>query len=196
MLAPLRTRLPWLLLATSSLPASLAASSTAVNSKARRMATGPPALDSGIALFSYKTPNGLKVRTDLLTEADDAWADLILDLVPRQINVALEELKALGSPVTWVEHTIDISRNVQKEPWFLNEVNPNGRIPAIVDYNRGSQRVFETGSILLYLKEWYDGDRFLLHFEDDADETEMVSWIFFQHGGYGPSRERLTLFSA
>lgn len=85
---------------------------------------------------------------------------------------------------------------MQKEPWFLNDVNPNGRIPAIVDYSRNSQRVFETGSILLYLKEWYDGQRFLLHFEDDTDETEMVSWIFFQHGGYGAFHERPSLFSA
>lgn len=102
-----------------------------------------------------------------------------------QINVALEELKSLGSPLTWVEHPIDISQNVQKQPWFLAEINPNGRIPAMVDYNRGAQRVFETGSILLYLSRWYDAERYLLHFENDRDETEMVSWIFFQHGGYG-----------
>ncbi|GAA6047155.1 hypothetical protein NBRC10513_003831 [Rhodotorula toruloides] len=162
MFAPLQTRLPWLLLATSHLPTSLASSPTSSNYKARRMATGPPALESGIALYSYGTPNGLK------------------------INVALEELKSLGSPLTWVEHTIDISQNVQKQPWFLAEINPNGRIPAIVDYNRGAQRVFETGSILLYLSRWYDGEKYLLHFEDDRDETEMISWIFFQHGGYGP----------
>lgn len=136
------------------------------------------------------------MRTETLTDADDAWADPSSISPPRQINVALEELKALGSPVSWVGHTIDISRNVQKEPWFVNEINPNGRIPAIVDYSRGSQRVFETGSILLYLKEWYDGERFLLHFEDDADETEMVSWIFFQHGGYGASRWTSSLVSA
>uniref|UniRef100_A0A0K3CMV8 BY PROTMAP: gi/472580529/gb/EMS18321.1/ Glutathione S-transferase [Rhodosporidium toruloides NP11] gi/647401902/emb/CDR48257.1/ RHTO0S16e04676g1_1 [Rhodosporidium toruloides] n=1 Tax=Rhodotorula toruloides TaxID=5286 RepID=A0A0K3CMV8_RHOTO len=173
MFAPLQTRLPWLLLATSHLPTSLASSPTSSNYKARRMATGPPALESGIALYSYGTPNGLK------------------------INVALEELKSLGSPLTWVEHTIDISQNVQKQPWFLAEINPNGRIPAIVDYNRGAQRVFETGSILLYLSRWYDGEKYLLHFEDDRDETEMISWIFFQHGGYGtslPSKRLLQVY--
>lgn len=51
--------------------------------------------------------------------------------------------------------------NVQKEDWYL-EINPNGRIPAIVDRTPSSdgkpreKRIFESGAIILYLCEKYD----------------------------------------
>ncbi|GJN92300.1 hypothetical protein Rhopal_005330-T1 [Rhodotorula paludigena] len=138
-----------------------APSTEARNPKARMFSTGPPASPSGIDLYSFRTPNGL------------------------QMNVALEELANLGVPVEWKEHTINISKNEQKEQWYLSEINPNGRIPAIVDRSHDNIRVFETGSILLYLSKVYDTD-FKLHFEDLADETEMWSWVFFKHGGYAP----------
>jgi hypothetical protein len=43
---------------------------------------------------------------------------------------------------------VDIMKNIQKEPWFL-EINPNGRVPALKD---GDMRVFESGAIMLYCK--------------------------------------------
>ncbi|BGP50558.1 Glutathione S-transferase 2 [Rhodotorula kratochvilovae] len=138
------------------------ASSAPRNAKARTFATGPPASERGIDLYSARTPNGLK------------------------INVALEELADVGTPaLTWKEHPIDLSKNEQKEEWFLREINPNGRIPAIIDRSRNDVRVFETGAILLYLARAYDS-AYNLHFEEDNDEAEMWSWVFFQHGGTGP----------
>jgi glutathione S-transferase len=56
-------------------------------------------------------------------------------------------------------HKIDISKNTQKEPWFL-EINPNGRIPALTDtFSDGEKiRLFESGSIQQYLVDQYDKD--------------------------------------
>lgn len=55
-------------------------------------------------------------------------------------------------------------------------MNPNGRIPAIIDRSKNDTRVFETGAILLYLSRTYDKE-YKLHFEDDKDEAEMVSLL-------------------
>ena len=50
---------------------------------------------------------------------------------------------------------IDLSTNRQKEPWFLL-INPNGRIPAIVDHENQDSNVFETGAIMWYLVQKHD----------------------------------------
>lgn len=74
-----------------------------------------------------------------------------------------------------------MSKNVQKEPWFL-EINPNGRIPAITDtFDDGKQiRLFESGSIMQYLVATYDKD-FKISFPPGSREFyEMNSWLFFQ----------------
>ncbi|KAK0756565.1 hypothetical protein N5P37_010718 [Trichoderma harzianum] len=108
-----------------------------------------------IKLYTDSTPNGIK------------------------ISMALEEL---GVPYE-VDH-IDITTNRQKEPWFL-EINPNGRIPAIVDtLSDGQQvRVFEGGSILQYLTERYDPEHKLSFPKGTRDYWECNNWLFFQHGG-------------
>ena len=93
------------------------------------------------------------------------------------------ELIAAGSPVTYASHEINIGKNEQKEPWFL-ELNRNGRIPVIYD-NKREFPVFESAAILLYLQKHYDTN-FALGFEDDNLQFEMIQWIFFQHGGLGP----------
>ena len=59
----------------------------------------------------------------------------------------LEELE-LRYEATW----LDLGELQQKEPWFL-KINPNGRIPAIVDRDEDDFAVFESGAILLYLAE-------------------------------------------
>ncbi|GAA6057237.1 hypothetical protein JCM3770_003816 [Rhodotorula araucariae] len=164
MLVAFRARLSLLALASHTLSSSLApaAMASSPNPKRRTFATGPPASDSGIDLYSARTPSGLK------------------------INVALEELADVGTyALAWKEHPIDLSKNEQKEEWFLREINPNGRIPAVIDRSRGDVRVFETGAILLYLASAYDST-YNLHFLEDMDEAEMWSWVFFQHGGTGP----------
>jgi glutathione S-transferase len=85
-----------------------------------------------------------------------------------------------------VEHIL-IRTNRQKEPWFINTLNPNGRIPVLVDRNRPSTTgaegfaVFETAAILLYLSQHYDPEH-KLWFDVEkqpADYSEMLQWIFF-----------------
>lgn len=75
---------------------------------------------------------------------------------------------------------IDISKNIQKEPWFI-KLNPNGRIPVLVDRSRGNFPVFETAAILLYLEQHYDKEgKFSFNAEKQPNEySEVLQWIFF-----------------
>lgn len=80
-------------------------------------------------------------------------------------------------------YKIDISQSTQKEPWYL-EMNPNGRIPVLVDHLRGGFTVFETAAILLYLERYYDRDeRFIFNSETQSNEySTMLQWIFWAVG--------------
>ncbi|KAI0084930.1 glutathione S-transferase [Irpex rosettiformis] len=106
--------------------------------------------------------------------------------------ILLEELKAAyGIPdyeaVKMSMSDADIGKvhNQVKSPWFTENINPNGRIPAIT--HKG-QRVFETSAILVYLAQIYDKDRKFS--KDPVKEpgawAEEQSWLFFAHGGIGP----------
>ena len=78
-------------------------------------------------LYSLATPNGVKV------------------------TVMLEELLAMGiKEAEYDAHLIDISNGDQFSSGFV-EVNPNSKIPALLDVSNGKTRLFESGSILLYL---------------------------------------------
>lgn len=113
-----------------------------------------------------------------------------------QTTIFLEELKAVNPNVDYDTVKIDISKNVQKEPWFL-KLNPNGRIPTLVDRSRGDFAVFETAAINLYLAQQYDKE-FQFWFnplEDSNDYSEMLQWIFFAHGGVGPMQGQSNHFN-
>lgn len=114
-----------------------------------------------IELYTARTPNGFK------------------------ISIALEEL---GLPYT--VHPIALGQNQQKEPWFL-AINPNGRIPAIVDKANGDFAVFESGAILIYLAE-LAGNK-LLPTERNARST-VLQWLMFQMGGVGPMMGQANVF--
>ncbi|KAJ5132822.1 hypothetical protein N7448_006980 [Penicillium atrosanguineum] len=116
---------------------------------------------SDITLYTWPTPNGVKA------------------------SITLEEL---GIP--YKTEGIDISTNVQKEDWFL-KVNPNGRIPAILD---GSQRVFESGAIMIYLADKYDTDRKISYAPGTPEHIEQLSWLMFQMGGLGPMQGQANHF--
>ncbi|KAG8627538.1 hypothetical protein KVT40_005021 [Elsinoe batatas] len=99
----------------------------------------------------------------------------------QKIHIALEEL---GLP--YEVHKIDISKNEQKEPWFL-EINPNGRIPALVDHSTTPpQRLFEGGSILQYLTARYDKSHLISFPYDTPDYWESISWLTWMQSGVGP----------
>src|SRR5690349_8405668 len=78
-----------------------------------------------IELFTAPTPNGWK------------------------ISIALEEMQ-----LPYTVRLLTLSKLEQKEEWFL-KINPNGRIPAIIDHANGDFAVFESGAILIYLAETY-----------------------------------------
>ena len=77
--------------------------------------------------------------------------------------------------------TIDFSKKEQKSDWFL-KINPNGRIPAIVDRTNSDFSVFESAAILWYLAE--KNGKFLPH--DKNEKSETLQWLMFQMSGIGP----------
>jgi glutathione S-transferase len=124
--------------------------------------------NKGIELLTGATPNGFKA------------------------SILLEELKeAYGTDYT--VQAIDISTNVQKEPWFT-AVNPNGRIPAIVDHDNGGLNVFEGSAILSYLTRRYDPEHRFSFAPDDNQYTVAEAWIGWQHGGLGPMQGQANHF--
>ncbi|KAF8625308.1 hypothetical protein AX15_005439 [Amanita polypyramis BW_CC] len=90
---------------------------------------------------------------------------------------------------------IEIWGGRHKEPWFI-EMNPNGRIPVLVDRSRNNFTIFETSAILLYLVQHYDKDyKFGFHPINDADEySVLLQWLFFAHGGIGPMQGQANHF--
>lgn len=75
--------------------------------------------------------------------------------------------------------------------WFL-KINPNGRIPAILD---GKQRVFESGAIMMYLADKYDQGRSISYAPGTPEYVEQLSWLMFQMGGIGPMQGILDMIN-
>ena len=77
--------------------------------------------------------------------------------------------------------SIDFAKKEQKAPEYL-KLNPNGRIPTIIDRSNNNFVVFESGAILWYLAEKYN--RFLPKNSDDKSLT--LQWLMFQMANLGP----------
>ncbi len=108
-----------------------------------------------LQLYSRATPNGVKV------------------------TVMLEELLAAGHKgAEYDAWLIDIGKGDQFGSGFVG-VNPNSKIPALMDHSGAKpRRVFESGSILLYLAE-----KFGAFLPSDPDKrTEAINWLFWQMG--------------
>ncbi len=101
-----------------------------------------------------------------------------------KVAIMLEELTLPYTP-----HFLSLPDNEQKRPDFL-AVNPNGRIPAIVDRDAGDFAVFESGAILLYLAE--KAGRFLPL--DPKDRSVAVQWLMWQMSALGPMMGQLNVF--
>ena len=115
-----------------------------------------------IDLYTASTPNGWKA------------------------SITLEEL---GIP--YKVQAIELGKNVQKEPWFL-AINPNGRIPAIVDRSNGDFAVFESGAIMLYLCDQDASGKLLPR--DAKGRSRVEQWLMFQMGGVGPMQGQANVF--
>lgn len=112
-------------------------------------------MNAPIQLYSLATPNGQK------------------------IGIALEEME-----LPYEAYTVDILKGEQFKPEFM-KINPNSKIPAIVDPNGPAGQplsIMESGAILIYLaqksKKFWPTDERL--------QSEVLQWLFFQVGGVGP----------
>jgi len=107
----------------------------------------------------------------------------------RKISVALEEM---GLP--YAVHVVDITKGEQHDPAFV-KISPGHRIPAIVDPEGpagGPISVFESGAILIYLGEktgqfWP---------RDPVARVQVLEWLMFQMGGFGPMPGQVHHFAA
>ena len=84
---------------------------------------------------------------------------------------------------------INFDTNEQKSQWYL-DLNPNGRIPTIIDRGNNDLVIFESGAILWYLAEKYD--IFLSH--DPKERIQTMQWLMFQVGGLGPMMGQAMFF--
>ncbi len=113
-----------------------------------------------IDLYTARTPNGYKA------------------------TVTLEELE-----MDYTVHHLQLMENEQKEPWFL-KINPNGRIPAIIDRANDDFAVFESGAIMIYLAE--KAGKLLP--TDEKGRSRVMQWLMFQMGGIGPMMGQANVF--
>lgn len=102
----------------------------------------------------------------------------------RKISVALEELN-----LDYDVQDINLTNNVQKEDWYL-KINPNGKIPAIIDHDANDITIFESGAILVYLAE--KTGRLLPN--DSVNRFNVLQWLFLQVGGVGPMQGQANVF--
>lgn len=101
-----------------------------------------------------------------------------------KISIALEEM---GLPYNI--KSIDLGKNEQKSPEYT-ALNPNGRIPTLVDGDNGDFAIFESGAILLYLaqktgKFWST---------DPKQQSVITQWLMFQMSGVGPMMGQANVF--
>ncbi len=113
-----------------------------------------------IDLYTASTPNGHKV------------------------SIALEELG-----LKYTLHDLDLGKKQQKTTEYL-KLNPNGKIPTIVDRDNNDFVVFESGAILIYLAE-KTGQ---LLSSEPYDRSLTLQWLMFQMGGIGPMMGQANVF--
>ncbi|WMT72753.1 glutathione S-transferase N-terminal domain-containing protein [Bradyrhizobium sp. Ash2021] len=116
--------------------------------------------EPAINLYTWATPNGWKASCTLEELA------IPYDVVP-----------------------IDIMKGEQKTLFYL-ALNPNGRIPVIVDRSAGDFAIFESGAIMIYLAEMAGR---LLPTEAKA-RSRVLQWLMFQIGGVGPMQGQANVF--
>ena len=113
-----------------------------------------------IDLYTSNTPNGYKV------------------------SIMLEELKLPYNVIA-----VELLKDEQKNTEYL-KLNPNGRIPTIIDKENGNFVVFESGAILIYLAEKTG----MLLPKKAEKRSVVLQWLMFQMGGIGPMQGQAHVF--
>jgi glutathione S-transferase len=113
-----------------------------------------------ISLYTAATPNGWKA------------------------SIALEELE-----LSYQVHELQLDKLEQKQDSYL-KLNPNGRIPTIVDHDADDFVVFESGAILIYLAEKTGK----LLPADTKGRSRVLQWLCWQIGGLGPMQGQANVF--
>lgn len=113
-----------------------------------------------IELYTAPTPNGWKASVTL--------EEMGLEYETRPVNILAGE-----------QHTES-----------YRKINPNGRIPAIVDKSNGDFAVFESGAIMIYLAELTG--KFMP--QDVKGRSRVIQWLMFQMGGVGPMMGQANVF--
>ncbi len=113
-----------------------------------------------IELYTAATPNGHKV------------------------SIALEEMK-----LAYQVKPINLLKGEQKEKSFL-AMNPNGRIPVIIDRDNDDFVLFESGAIMIYLAEKTG----LFLPQDMKKRAKVMQWLMFQMGAVGPMMGQANVF--
>ncbi len=128
------------------------------------MGKWPAQYPDRIQLYSLPTPNGVKVSIML----EEAW-------------------------LPYEAHRVGFENSDQMTPEFLS-LNPNNKIPAIIDPNGPGGKplpLFESGAILLYLAD--KSGKFIP--QDPAGRYETIQWVMFQMGGIGPMFGQVGFFN-
>ena len=101
-----------------------------------------------------------------------------------KVAIALEEMELAYTP-----HVLNLSERTQHEEWFL-AMNPNGRIPVIVDHDADDLTIFETGAIMLYLAK--KSGKFMP--TSLQGRYAAMQWLMFQMSGIGPMQGQAVAF--
>jgi len=113
-----------------------------------------------IDLYTASTPNGWKV------------------------SITLEELS-----IPYKVKEIDLIKGDQKKKSFL-KINPNGRIPAIIDREENNLAIFESGAIMIYLADKTG----MLMPSQGKGRSDVIQWLMFQMGNIGPMMGQANVF--
>jgi len=96
-----------------------------------------------------------------------------------KVAIVLEELG-----LTYESEYLDLKNGEQRGPEYT-KINPNGRIPALVDHQNNDFVIWESNAVMTYLVEKYDPDH-KISATSSNDKFSQLQWLFFQSSGQGP----------